>query len=941
MKRFRLPTKLALAIAPIGLVALAAGAWVSWNSLEEARVEERVSYAAQVAADAMDSLVAVSTERAAMLDAAVGESTVNVDTAREASNRTIETLRNSVRELVPRASGPASGIAGAIFSHSSLSESRLEQAREGDPLSEETQELFDEIGNRLITVASQSTLYFGEPGPAREGDGAVSLARASFASFQQEQLLTRFTADESAIPPEEFEQRFASLESTVVDWLNNADDNSPTVRILGLARTQVQEDGAIPDPETFLYDRDEALAESASEILGRVATAADRAATTGRTEAATVAAVVLGVLFLTVVVALILGRSTVRRVRSVTRAAQHVADEELPKLVDALSNPKGKLEGSVPEELEEAGPDEVGELARSFSSLHGTLVEVANRQMDILRRGVSEIFVTLARRNGSLVDRQLALIDDLESRQEDPEILDGYYKLDHLATRMRRNAESLLVLAGSESPRMWSDPLEMGEVVRAALGEVDEYQRVDVLALEPARLKGQVVTDLSHLMSELLDNATQFSPPSERVRVTGLFDDDGYVITIADSGLGISEDRMSQINHLIVDPPVLGLALEPTLGMYVVAQLASRHGISVRLVPGVPGTTVRITLPRTLLESGGEDQGVDPPTVIDVPAEPSDNGASPDPKSVSIPPYAFRTAPHASPDKIPAAPVEGKPEPPTEPQEPEPERKPQPPVSPAAAPPSPRPDSVLPERQIEPSGRSKPDAPEREPDTPVEPEPDEPQVESEPSAASEPAPPAPPQDRSAPLPGPARSPGAPSRERPDRTPPSRPQRPPAERPTRAPSEGESSPSARPVPPTTERELPRRPTPRPAPEREQQPVTPGQAHRPPSPASRPDERRAPEAPPTPPSPRPVDSQERRARAADPPTRLPTRQPGSSFQGDVSEDGTSSVSKRGAEGIRNALDGYRLGRDIASHPPKQQDEQGSHSSERSDRDQGDES
>src|SRR5690606_40357616 len=116
---------------------------------------------------------------------------------------------------------------------------------------------------------------------------------------------------------------------------------------------------------------------------------------------------------------------------------------------------------------------------------------------------------------------------------------------------------------------------------------------IDVLALEPALLKGKVVTDLAHLMSELLDNATQFSPPSERVRVTGLFDDHGYVITIADSGLGMSEERMAELNRLIEDPPVLGRSLEPTLGMDVGARLAARHRNTVRLDRGARGTPLR------------------------------------------------------------------------------------------------------------------------------------------------------------------------------------------------------------------------------------------------------------------------------------------------------------------------------------------------------------
>lgn len=875
MKRFRLPTKLALAIVPIGVVALVTGALVSWTFLEEARAEERVSYAARVAAEATDALVAVSAERTAVLEDAFGESTANQEARRNASDRALEALRDSVRELVPRASGPASGIAGAIFSHSSLAQARLEDAREGDPLSEETQELYDEVGNRLITVASQSTLYFGDAGPAREGAGAVSLARASFASFQQEQLLTRFLADESLVREEEFEQRFAALEATVVDWLTNAEDNSPTVRFLGLARSQVIEDGAVPDAETFLFQRDEELAGAASEILGRVAGAADRNATTVRTEAATVAAVVLGVLFVTVVMALVLGRSTVRRVRSVTSAAQHVADVELPKLVDALSNPKGQLDGSIPVELEQAGPDEVGELATSFSSLHSTLVEVANRQMEILRRGVSEIFVTLARRNGSLVDRQLALIDELESRQEDPEILDGYYKLDHLATRMRRNAESLLVLAGSESPRMWSDPLDMGEVVRAALGEVDEYQRVDVLALEPARLKGKVVTDLAHLMSELLDNATQFSPPSERVRVTGLFDDDGYVITIADRGLGISDERLEAINRVIVDPPVLGLALEPTLGMYVVARLAARHGIAIRLVPGVPGTTVRITLPRSLLETTTEKRPENRRTVP--PVSNSDNGTPSEPKSASIPPYAFRSGAHPPTDGRPALDGTGRKEPPkTAPLE-EPTRS-------------------------QDADKPEPTTPSRSPEGP-------PTAKGEKPASGAPSPsPVSPPAASLPRRDEAKPPGERRLPDPPREPPT-PASPPAPRPAAPPVPSDGGLPRRQVTHPQSGDIPARPP---------SPSTPPPAR--PSHERPAHERTAQDRPA--PTARPVDSLEGRPPSQSPGSRggLPTRTPGASFQGEVGGEGSSSVSQRGAEGIRNALDGYRLGRDIATNPPK---------------------
>lgn len=296
-------------------------------------------------------------------------------------------------------------------------------------------------------------------------------------------------------------------------------------------------------------------------------------------------------------------RSVVRKIESVTSAAVDTVDEDLTYIVESLRNPQQQQEyTSEFEPLDDDGRDELAALARSFNGLHDGLADLARHQADALSKGISEIFVTLARRNSSLVERQLALIDELEAREENAEVLGGYYRLDHLATRMRRNAESLLVMAGAESPRTWGKPTDMSQVVRAAVGEVDEYQRIEVLALEPARLSGGAVTDVSHLMSELLDNATQFSAPTESVRVAGLFDPDGYVLTVSDSGIGMSKARIAELNRVLEKPPALGLALEPTLGIYVVARLASRHGIGVQLVSGVPGITARVTVPSRLLE---------------------------------------------------------------------------------------------------------------------------------------------------------------------------------------------------------------------------------------------------------------------------------------------------------------------------------------------------
>ncbi len=324
-------------------------------------------------------------------------------------------------------------------------------------------------------------------------------------------------------------------------------------------------------------------------------------------------AVVIGALTVLLVVGSLvavnaMARSASRDIQKASRAARRIARQDLVDVLDALRSPDADLSRIRAPLLDTERSDEIGELGRSMGELHRSLIDVAARQIEALRVGVSNIFVTLARRNSSLVDRQLALLDTLEAREESPSILGGYYQLDHLATRMRRNAESLLVLAGSESPRMWVEATEMSDVVRAAVGEVDEYQRIEVVALEPAKLSGGAVSDLSHLLAELLENAVQFSPPSEPVRVTGLIGTGGYQLTVSDRGVGMTETRIAQLNAILARPPSLGLTVEPTMGMYVIAKLAHRHGVTVELARSVPGLSARITVPADHVQTMETDE---------------------------------------------------------------------------------------------------------------------------------------------------------------------------------------------------------------------------------------------------------------------------------------------------------------------------------------------
>ena len=305
-------------------------------------------------------------------------------------------------------------------------------------------------------------------------------------------------------------------------------------------------------------------------------------------------------LLLAALMALLLTRSITRRLRAVSDKAHEVATIQLPALVSALRDPRGRSVIPDVAPIEDAGTDELGELAGAFNVVQSTLVDVAHEQIEVLRRGVSDIFVTMARRTRSLIDRQLALLDELEADVDDPSVLANYYQLDHLATRMRRNSESLLVLANAESRRRRTKATDVDDVVRAAIGEVEDYRRIDVLNLDHLQVRGAVVADISHLLAELLDNASSFSPPESRVTVSGRYADEHYLISISDEGVGIGADRLVELNDILANPPIVGLSVEPTLGMSVVSLLAHKHGVHVRLVPSSPGLLVEVVLPAKL-----------------------------------------------------------------------------------------------------------------------------------------------------------------------------------------------------------------------------------------------------------------------------------------------------------------------------------------------------
>jgi signal transduction histidine kinase len=282
---------------------------------------------------------------------------------------------------------------------------------------------------------------------------------------------------------------------------------------------------------------------------------------------------------------------------------QQVAKEDLPRLLKEVRRATAAGEPVPPAEpVVFATRDELSDAADAFNDVVGTAVELAGQQA-LLQRATAEMFVNLGRRNHKLLSRTLSYITELERDERNPATLKSLFRLDHLTTRMRRHAESLLVLAGSTPLRTWSRPVAIGDVVRAALSEIEAYERVDVEPLTGAAIKGGAVSDIAHLLAELLENSATFSPPDSRVRVTGRPVGEGYALIIIDEGIGMTADELAGANRRLAAGSS-DLDGSKMLGLAVVGRLAARHDVHVELMDSPTGGLVtRVMMPTSLLES--------------------------------------------------------------------------------------------------------------------------------------------------------------------------------------------------------------------------------------------------------------------------------------------------------------------------------------------------
>jgi signal transduction histidine kinase len=414
-------------------------------------------------------------------------------------------------------------------------------------------------------------------------------------------------------------QRFSIIYGPATGSLTKGLDGSNTVIAQAdqyRKRVLETQNAIAQDPESYrdFYDQADTKIQEMSRIEQQLLDQMSQNALALRSQAQRDALlngmIILLILGVSLVAAFVVARSMIRNLRRLQDTATDVAQKRLPELVKQLSEVDPQDVDTSVESIGIVTRDEIGQVARAFDEVHREAVRLAAEQA-LLRGNVNAMFTNLSRRSQGLIQRQLSLISELESREADPDQLSNLFKLDHLATRMRRNGENLLVLAGEEPGRRWTRPVPLVDVLRAAASEVEQYERIELAAVPMTEITGRIVNDLVHLLAELLENATSFSSPQTKVQVAGHALPDGRVlIEIHDTGIGLSPEDLSEINERLANPPTVDVSVSRRMGLFVVGRLSLRHGIRIQLRPSDSGgTTALVMLPVDLTQGGKPPAG--------------------------------------------------------------------------------------------------------------------------------------------------------------------------------------------------------------------------------------------------------------------------------------------------------------------------------------------
>ena len=524
----------------------------------------------------LNRLDGISALRSAAADSQMPASTV------------IEKYADSIDELLSLLDGSTSGVADDALARDARALGAVSRAKEQASL------LRAFLSAGLLTgTMSLSDRASAIGAQAREQSEDVSFRTSATAEQQR-------TFDDTVIGSEI--DQAGLIQQQVLSEVSNGDGK--------LSMATPQNATAWFQNQSGKIDRLRSVQQTLSrQILSRSQDQQDTAQTDAYAGAAIAAILLLLVLGITVVMA----RSLVLPLRKLRHGALEVADSGLPGLVARLRDPQAAVGGIEVAPIDIDTTDEIGEVARAFDEVHREAVRLAANEA-VLRGNVNAMFVNLSRRSQSLIERQLRLIDELEQGEQDDDRLASLFRLDHLATRMRRNCENLLVLGGQDQVRRWNQPVPLLDVVRASLSEVEQYERVEVRVQSEVSIVGSAVNDLVHLVAELVENAIIFSPEHTAITVSGhLVSGGGAMLQITDQGVGMTPDELAEANNRLATQPVVDVSVARRMGLFVVGRLAARHGIRVELRSTVSGgVTAFALLPSRLIalaELAGQGRG--------------------------------------------------------------------------------------------------------------------------------------------------------------------------------------------------------------------------------------------------------------------------------------------------------------------------------------------
>jgi signal transduction histidine kinase len=621
-----------LVLLPL-LGALIFGALLFREVLERAQTASDIERNAEVAAAALAVAGRLQDERdvSGLFDiGATGQGAVA--DARNATDEAIGDLREHLNGL-PDDADPAVVKArdGAMRNLAFLDAYRGSRDVVLEPYDPEGVNDYNRMVRFLLPFVKASGTQSTNTELVGEIDALESLARATEIGSIERGLLAHVLASSDPLSDAEREreailrgeqdnllERFASVAEPTfrAEYYNQLPDVRGAVEEIRIAALAAGEAPGVT-PEAWYEAATERLGvlrslqdDLAADIVEKSSDAANRAQIIAIVTAVLMLAILVATIALTVAVA----RSITGPLRRLRRSALETADIELPALVSRIHSDGPAVVRNVGDAVTPEGSDEIGQVANAFNDVYSTAIRVAGEQA-LLRQNLDTIVVNLSRRTQTLVDRQLGEIDNLEERERDPDQLGTLFRIDHLATRVRRHAESLLVLAGVEEMRRVRTAAPVLEVVRTAVSEVEQYPRVKFGVMPTDLVIPTAVDDVAHLLAELLDNATEFSAPSTQVTITSQpLLGGGLRIQVADSGVGIPPEELQDLNERLRQPSDIDVAASKTLGLYVVARLAARHGILVRLVPGEPsGTVAQVDLPAQVVVSPLETgEGVAP-----------------------------------------------------------------------------------------------------------------------------------------------------------------------------------------------------------------------------------------------------------------------------------------------------------------------------------------